>query len=125
VVEQKLHDPSPPERIQRGQVSMRYGVALGIACLIILFGAIFVWQTERHLNSLFRRALQQAKAQGNLPAGVDPKTAHYRDFGIDLPAGEKLMVKITHLFVRRKAILIPVVVFVSLVIAWVTKPKRP
>jgi hypothetical protein len=102
---------------------LRYGLALALAVSIIGVGMVFVRQTERSIEKRARQTLREAKASGKLPAGIDPERANLPDIGFPLSPTEIRRLKIAHLLVDWRLILIPLVLLGSLGVAYLF--KRP
>ena len=103
---------------------MRYAIALVVAILLIGVGVSFVRHTEHSVERLFRQALRDAEAAGQLPATIDPEQAQLTDFGIDLPASYAGRVRIAHVLVAQRFVLIPAVLSLCLGIARLLRRKQ-
>jgi hypothetical protein len=97
---------------------MRYGVALVVAIGVIAANAFFVRQTWQSHREKVRQALRDAKANGTLPAGVDPETADTTNVGLRMSSDDLLRISLADLLVKFQAVLVPLVVLGSLGIAW-------
>jgi hypothetical protein len=102
---------------------LRYGLSLAVAVSIIGAGMMFVRQTRRSIEKRARQTLREAKASGKLPAGIDPERANLSDFGFPLSHTEIRRLKIAHLLVDWRLILIPFILLGSLGVAYLL--KRP
>jgi hypothetical protein len=108
-----------------GEPLVRYGIALAVAVLLIGAGALYVRQVTRSVEHKVRQALREAKAAGQLPPEIDPEQVPLVDFGVDLPASEILRVKLAHLLVIWRFVLVPMVLLGSLGIARMLRQGRP
>lgn len=93
---------------------MRYGIALGVAALVVLLGGLFPVQTKRSILADFRRQIREEKAAGTLPPEMqhlDPETATMEGFAFELPAQVVARITIADIIQGYWFVLVPFVVF--------------
>lgn len=94
--------------------TLRYGVCLAVAVLLIVARFVFVWQVQRSVEQQVRQQLRDAKAADRLPLGIDPDGPSLSDVGVPLPASEMRRMGFVHLLVTWRYVLIPLGLLASL-----------
>ncbi|MFO1045114.1 MAG: hypothetical protein U0941_25345 [Planctomycetaceae bacterium] len=99
---------------------MRYIVALLISGFVICAISLNVRQAERTIHERTRKALAEAKERGELPADFDLDQPKFTDMGMEMSSAEMQMIGLVDLWYALRMILIPLIIVVSLAIAWFT-----
>lgn len=103
---------------------MRYVLASAVALLIFFAGALFVWQTQRHMQLKLERAVQEAKDSGQLPAETsEPGAIDYTGLGMEVSSSEMSRIALADLLARFWFILLPLLIVICLGIAKFTQGK--
>ena len=104
---------------------MRYVLAMVVTGILVAAGVAFVSQTERSVERIFRQALRDAKAAGQLPEGIDPETARRDDFGLEVPSSLMWRIRLSHFLERFRFVLIALLAVGSLAVAHALRSRDP
>jgi hypothetical protein len=110
---------------------LRYGIALGIAALVILAGVVFVRLTDAALNVKFeqqRHRWKQQKADGTLPEAlkdVDLDAMRLDNVGMTVTPGMQLRLDWAGLLTHFWYVLIPLTIGLCLGVAYLVGRYRP
>src|SRR2546428_3112468 len=103
---------------------LRYGIALGVAVIVILAGVLFVRRTDAEINARLeqeRQQWKQQKADGTLPdamKNVDLDALQLRDVGMTVTPGMMLWLDWAGLLAHFWYVLIPMTVVLCLGVAY-------
>ena len=105
-------------------MNMLYVVALTVSCVIILAGFVYVWHTQDVVHAKFEKVRQQLlekRAAGEFDPewdGVDVERLQPHDINLKMPRRDATRVDFARFLAVYWPVLVPIVVGVCFVAAW-------